>query len=72
MTRKSKREIEQAVEDLAEETATEPRVVWEDADTGEWYVDPDLTDGPLEKATTDPLCVITERVVETDWERGSA
>jgi hypothetical protein len=69
MTRKSRRELERELADLLESSADAGGrlVVWEDPDTGEWFDDPDLTEGPLGKDSTDPLCVLTETVVETGY-----
>jgi hypothetical protein len=73
MTRKSRRELEKALKELSESLsensadAGDRILVWEDPDTGEWFDDPDLPEGPLGKDSTDPLCVITETVVETGY-----
>jgi hypothetical protein len=40
-------------------------LVHEDPDTGEWYDNPELTEGPLDEDSTDPLMVLQETVVET-------
>lgn len=74
MTRKSKREVERALEDLDETTstsATAPAIAWEDPDDGTWYDAPDggerinpdeYDDGPL-------MVIVRDRVVETGWSR---
>jgi hypothetical protein len=73
MTRRSKRDIEQALDDLdaEQEAGGRPQIVHADPETGEWYADPDLTEGPIEKANADPVMVIEETIVETDWEPDS-
>lgn len=71
MTRKSRREIENAVEDLAPDDETDEwvGVVTEHPETGEWYRSPDDEEpiGPEVAEQADPLMIITETVVETDW-----
>ena len=44
MTRKSKRELKHAVESLSDTDDANPNlmIVWEDAETGEWFADPDF------------------------------
>jgi hypothetical protein len=73
MTRRSKRDIEQALDHLdgEEETDGRPLVVHADPETDEWYEDPELTEGPIEKANADPVMVVEETIVETDWEPDS-
>jgi hypothetical protein len=75
MTRPSKREIESDLGDLAESSdggETHPSedrtLVHEDPDTGEWYDDAELTEGPLDKDSTDPLMVLQETVIETGYD----
>jgi len=71
MTRPSKREIERAVDDLDDETAQPSGDRWlvhKDPDTGEWYDDVELTEGPLDKDSTDPVMVLQETVVETGYD----
>ena len=76
MTRKSRRELERAVDDLdttnSETAYSRPdAIIWEDSETGEWHATPDMDGDPLEPDEVDPLMVIQETVVETSWERGS-
>jgi hypothetical protein len=71
MTRPSKREIERELDDIddGETGSSVDRVlVHQDPETGEWYDDPELTDGPLDKDSTDPLMVLQKTVVETGYD----
>ncbi|OYR58618.1 hypothetical protein [Halorubrum halodurans] len=70
MTRPSKREIERAIEDLSAESIDDDdvTVVSEDAETGEWYAEPDLSGEPLDKGEVDPDIICRDHVVETPWE----
>lgn len=71
MTRPSKREIERELDDI-DDGETGPSVdrvlVHQDPETGEWYDDAELTDGPLDKDSTDPLMVLQETVIETGYD----
>jgi hypothetical protein len=76
MTRRSKRDVKRALDDLEteledEETDSQPYIVHADPETDEWYEDPELTEGPIEKANADPVMVVEETIVETDWEPDS-
>lgn len=76
MTRKSKRELERDLEDLeASESNTSAwqgvGIVYEDPETGEWYDDPAMDGDPVDPEAADPLVVISDTVIETDWEGGS-
>jgi hypothetical protein len=71
VTRKSRREIEKAVDELdGGEThpSADRALVHEYPDTGEWYDDAGLTEGPLDKDSTNPLMVLQETVVETGYD----
>ena len=74
MTRKSRREIESDLDELAGEAdvdASELMIVHEDPETGEWFHDEDYED-PIDPAVAeqaDPLMILSETVVETDWSR---
>ena len=71
MTRPSKREIERELDDL-NDGATHPAgdrwLIYEDPETGEWYDDAGLTEGPLDKDSTDPEIVIQRTVVEAGYD----
>ena len=70
MGRKSRRELESDLESLTVEESHpdgDRMLVHEDPETGEWYEDRDLSVGPLDKDSTDPLVVLQETVVETGW-----
>jgi len=64
MTRKSKREIENALDELAAETtvdAPELAIVYEDPDTDEWFRDADHED-PIDPAVAeqaDPVMILS-------------
>jgi hypothetical protein len=68
MTRRSKRDLGRTISARGD-GETRPSVDWmvmhEDPGTGEWYADPEHTDGPLDKASTDPLMILQETVVKT-------
>jgi len=70
VTRKSKRELERTLERI-DDGVGEPRllVVYEDTETGEWYETAEMDD-PVEPETTgeDVVVVVSDTVVETDWE----
>jgi hypothetical protein len=75
MVRKSRREIETDLGDLAESSDGEEThpfgdraLVHEDPETGAWYDDPGLTEGPLDKDSTNPLVVLQETVVGTGYD----
>lgn len=70
MTRRSKREIERAIEGLGAESIDDDglSVVFEDTATGEWYEDPDFAGEPLDEDAVDPTVVWRDVVVETGWE----
>lgn len=78
MTRKSRRELERAVDDLAPtETDDEESlaIVFEDRETGEWYDDvgedaEQVTEADLGAA--DPVMVIEKDVLKTDLEDDAA
>ena len=68
MTRPSKRELERELDDITDgerHLSGDRMLVHEDPETGDWYADPEHTDGPLDKASTDPLMVLQETVVKT-------
>jgi hypothetical protein len=71
MTRPSKRELERELDDI-DDGETHPSgdrtLVHEDPDTGERYDDAGLTEGPLDKDSTNPLMVLQETVVETGYD----
>ena len=71
MTRKSRREIERAVDDMADKRGPgeDLAIVWEDAGTGEWFDGP-LSDDDAEPVDPDgdPVMVIVEEIVETDYD----
>ena len=70
MTRRSKREIERAIEDIGAESIDDDgfSVVFEDTATAEWYEAPDFAGEPLDEDAVDPTVVWRDEVVETDWE----
>jgi len=75
MTRKSKREIERDIERLADDpdtTSSELMIVWQD-DAGDYYADGDheIPIEPGEVDALEPLMIISETVVETDWTPGA-
>lgn len=70
MTRKSKREVERAVETFREDVGVDEsglRILQEDAETGETT---DLDGDPVdvEDVDAETLIVLRDTVVETDWE----
>ncbi|MDQ2072811.1 hypothetical protein RBH20_09720 [Haloarcula sp. H-GB4] len=67
--RRSKRELHRALDNLTEDSdSPEPsEVVWED-EAGEWYDSPDKEGKPLDPDAVDPAIVMSETIVETDWE----
>jgi hypothetical protein len=70
MPRKTRRGIERALDDLDDgetDSSVDWMIVHKDPDTGEWYADAELTEGPLDKDRTDPVIVLQETVVETGW-----
>jgi hypothetical protein len=73
MTRKSRREIQRAVDDLDDnpDTNVPEAIVWEHPETGAWYANAEMDGDPLDPETVDPAMIIQETVVETSWERGS-
>jgi hypothetical protein len=60
MVRKSRREIETDLEQFDESTdeIKNRLLVWEQPETGGWYNDPELTEGPLNKDRTNPVMVV--------------
>jgi hypothetical protein len=42
--------------------------VVEDAETGEWYAEADLSGEPLDQGEVDPDIICRDHVVETPWE----
>jgi hypothetical protein len=70
MTRPSKRELERELDDITDgerHPSGDRMLVHEDPETGDWYDDPGLTDGPLDKASSTPLMVLQETVVKTGY-----
>ena len=73
MTRRSKREIERAVDELdgGDDTVAPEAIVWEHPETGDWYADAEMDGEPLDPDDVDPVMIIQETIVETSWERES-
>jgi len=74
MTRKSRRELERDLDELADGStvdAPELAIVHEDPETGEWFRDADHEDpvAPAAVEQADPLMILSETVVETGWTR---
>jgi hypothetical protein len=70
MTRKSRRELEREIEKLTDSTVdtTDPAaIVWED-EAGDWYANPSMDDDPVDPSPAGLLIIMSETVVETDWE----
>jgi len=72
MTRKSKRELERDLAELAAEStvdAPELAIVHEDPETGEWFRDADHEEpvAPVVAEQADPLMILSETVVKTSW-----
>ena len=69
MVRKSRREIESDLNQFDERTddIKNRLLVWEQPETGAWYDDAELTEGPLNKARANPVMV-----VETEYYDGGA
>ena len=71
MTRPSKQEIERELDDI-NDGETHPSgdrtLVHEDPDTGGWYGEAELTEGPLDKDSTNPLMILQGTVVETGYD----
>lgn len=60
MTRKSRREIERALEDLDEgDGETDPLIVREDPDTGEWFDPRDGEPVDPEDLDEDPIMILS-------------
>lgn len=62
MTRKTKRDLENDLEELNGKTDTGDEngmeIVWEHPVTGEYYKDKELTEGPVDPEDPDPIMVI--------------
>jgi hypothetical protein len=62
VTRKSRREIEKAVDELDGDDDTLPdgfnMTVHEHPETGEWYADSKFTEGPLDKDDVEPVMIM--------------
>ena len=60
MGRKSRHEIERELEQFGESTGDIKNrlLVWEQPETGAWYDDAELTEGPLNKARANPVMVV--------------
>jgi len=73
MTRKSRRELENDLDELTDGSGTGPSdlmIVHEDPETGEWFRDAEHEDpvAPAVAEQADPLMIVCETVVETDWD----